>query len=207
MPVKRACSFCGEDIEPGTGKMFIRRDGTIHFFCSSKCERNLLHLGRVPRWTAWTRPYRRAKGLVAEEGPAAMPIGVEGEPEAGGALLPVEAPKGKAIPADVIDLIDKRLGPELGRPQAEKYFSDFAGSTTLKVQITPWYRKKHGGKHAASIETAEFLSFLDMPQGRNTLKRWLDDESKKVKGRKGGEEEEKAPAVAAKAAKKAKKGA
>ncbi len=206
MPAKRACSFCGEDIEPGTGKMFIRRDGTIHFFCSSKCERNLLNLGRVPRWTPWTRPFRRAKGLVGEEGPAAMPVGVEGGEEAGGALLGVEAPKGKAIPADVVDLIDKRLGPELGRAQAEKYFADFSGSNTLKVQITPWYRKKHGGKHAESIETQEFLSFLETPQGRNTLKRWLDDESKRVKGRKGGEEEE-APAVAPKAVKKAKKGA
>src|SRR3989304_3414521 len=50
MPVTRTCSFCGNDIEPGTGKMFIRRDGTGYFFCSSKCERNLLDLGRaLPR--------------------------------------------------------------------------------------------------------------------------------------------------------------
>jgi large subunit ribosomal protein L24e len=205
VPAKRPCSFCAEDIEPGTGKMFIRRDGTIHFFCSSKCERNLLNLGRVPRWTRWTKPYRRAKGLVEEEGPAAAPIAAEGEE--GGALLAVEAPKGKAIPADVVDLIDKRLGPDLGRAQAEKYFSDFSGSDTLKIQITPWYRKKHGGKHVEKIESQEYLSFLETPQGRNTLKRWLDDESRKVKGRRGGEEEgeERAPAFAPKAAKKAKK--
>ncbi len=206
MPVTRTCSFCGNDVEPGTGKMFIRRDGTIYFFCSSKCERNLLDLGRVPRWTRWTKHFRRAKGLVEEEAPAAAPVTEGAEAEGAGALLGVEAPKGKGIPADVIDIIDKRLGPDLGRAQAEAHFAHFADSTTLKVQITPWYRKKHGGKHAEKIEAQEFVAFLEAPQGRNTLKRWLDEESKKVKGRRGGDEEE-APKVEAKAAKKAKKGA
>ena len=203
MPVKRTCSFCGNDIEPGTGKMFIRRDGTIHFFCSSKCERNLLHLGRVPRWTRWTRPYRRAKGLVEEEAPAAAPIGAEGE--GAGELLAVEAPKGKAIPADVIELVDHRLGPDLPRSESERHFAHFSGSEALKIQITPWYRKKHGGKHVEKIEPQEYLAFLETAQGRNTLKRWLDEESKKVKGRRGGEEE--APKAEAKPAKKVKKGA
>src|SRR3990172_7901017 len=202
MPVTRTCSFCGNDIEPGTGKMFIRRDGTVPFFCSSKCERNLLDLGRGPRWTRWTKHFRRAKGLVEEEAPAVAPLA---EGEGAGALLRVEAPKGKAIPADVIDLVDKRLGPELARADAERHFAHFADSTALKVQITPWFRKKHGGKHAEKIEAQEFLSFLETPQGRNTLKRWLDEESKKVKGRRGGEkeEEEKVPQVAPKAVKKA----
>ena len=203
MPITRPCSFCGNDIEPGTGSMFIRRDGTIHFFCSSKCERNLLNLGRQARWVPWTKHFRRAKGLVEEEAPAAVPV--EGEAEAG-SLLSVEAPKGKAIPADVIDLIDHRLGPGLARPDAERHFTAFADSVTLKVQITPWYRKKHGGKHVEKIEVQEFMSFLETPQGRNTLKRWLDDAAKRVKGRRGADEEE-APKVEAKPAKKAKKGA
>src|SRR2546425_6535760 len=162
--------------------MFIRRDGTIHFFCSSKCERNLLKLGRQPRWTRWTKQFRRAKGLVEEEAPAAVPAGAETEP---GSLLGVEAPKGKAIPADVIDLIDHRLGPDLSRPQAEAHFTRFADSEVLKVQITPWYRKKHGAKHLERIEAQEFVAFLEAPQGRNTLKRWLDEEAKRGKGRRG----------------------
>ena len=203
MPITRTCAFCGNDIEPGTGKMYIRRDGTIHFFCSGKCERNLLHLGRQPRWTRWTKQFRRARGLV-EEGPAGVPAAAE--PEAGGALLDVEPPKGKAIPADVVDLIDHRLGPDLARPQAEAHFARFAGSDALRIQITPWYRKKHGAKHVEKIEPQEFMSFLETPQGRNTLKRWLDEESKKVKGRRGGGEEE-TPKVEAKPAKKPKKGA
>ncbi len=60
MPVTRTCTFCGNDIEPGTGKMFIRREGTIHFFCSSKCQKNLLNLGRIGRRVRWTRRYVKA---------------------------------------------------------------------------------------------------------------------------------------------------
>jgi len=57
----RKCSFCGESIDPGTGKMFIRRDGTIFYFCSSKCQNNA-RLGRVPRRVRWTRARRKAVG-------------------------------------------------------------------------------------------------------------------------------------------------
>ena len=57
----RTCSFCGENIEPGTGKMFIRRDGTIFWFCSSKCQNNA-RLGRVPRRVRWTQAGRKALG-------------------------------------------------------------------------------------------------------------------------------------------------
>ncbi len=57
----RTCSFCGTGMEPGTGKMFIRRDGTIYYFCSTKCEKNY-RLGRVPRRLAWTRAGRKALG-------------------------------------------------------------------------------------------------------------------------------------------------
>ena len=42
------CSFCGENIERGTGKMFVKKTGRIHYFCSSKCEKNLINLGRKP---------------------------------------------------------------------------------------------------------------------------------------------------------------
>ncbi|ADP77250.1 LSU ribosomal protein L24E [Methanothermus fervidus DSM 2088] len=51
----RVCSFCGEKIKPGTGKMFVKRDGTIYFFCGSKCEKNMLKLGRKPRKVKWVK--------------------------------------------------------------------------------------------------------------------------------------------------------
>ena len=47
-------------LEPGTGKMFIRKDGTIYYFCSTKCQNNH-KLGRVPRRVEWT-----AAGKAAE---------------------------------------------------------------------------------------------------------------------------------------------
>ncbi|MCW7070809.1 50S ribosomal protein L24e [ANME-1 cluster archaeon ex4572_4] len=49
----KKCSFCESQIEPGTGKMFVRRDGTVFYFCSSKCERNMIKLGRKRRKVKW----------------------------------------------------------------------------------------------------------------------------------------------------------
>jgi len=54
---KQICSFCGEEIEPGTGKMFVKKDGKTFYFCSSKCEKNMLKLGRNPRKLKWTKYY------------------------------------------------------------------------------------------------------------------------------------------------------
>lgn len=55
------CSFCGDAMEPGTGKMFVRKDGQIFFFCSTKCQKNY-KLGRIPRRVAWTAAGRKAMG-------------------------------------------------------------------------------------------------------------------------------------------------
>lgn len=61
MVERRICNFCGEGIEPGTGKMFIKKDGTIFYFCSSKCEKNSLKLKRIPREIKWTSFSRRER--------------------------------------------------------------------------------------------------------------------------------------------------
>jgi large subunit ribosomal protein L24e len=61
MVEKRNCSFCGNPIEPGTGKMYVRKDGTIYTFCSNKCKKNRIDLGRVPRRTKWTVRYSELK--------------------------------------------------------------------------------------------------------------------------------------------------
>lgn len=60
---KKKCVFCGGDIEPGTGKMLVKKDGTIQYFCSTKCENNS-KLGRIPRLTRWTAAgiAKKAKG-------------------------------------------------------------------------------------------------------------------------------------------------
>src|SRR4030043_64325 len=61
MVERRVCTFCGDEIEPGTGRMYIKKDGVVYNFCSSKCFKNLIILGRVPRRTTWTRYYEREK--------------------------------------------------------------------------------------------------------------------------------------------------
>ena len=53
MPQTRTCDFCGSDVEPGTGTMFVRTDGSTVHFCSAKCEKNA-DLDREPRDLEWT---------------------------------------------------------------------------------------------------------------------------------------------------------
>jgi len=49
------CSFCGLEIEKGTGIMFVKNDGKILYFCSSKCEKNMLKLKREPSKVKWVK--------------------------------------------------------------------------------------------------------------------------------------------------------
>lgn len=55
----KICSFCGKEIEIGTGKMFVKRDGKIFYFCSRKCEKNMFELKRNPRKLKWTKYYSK----------------------------------------------------------------------------------------------------------------------------------------------------
>jgi large subunit ribosomal protein L24e len=55
----RTCNFCGEKIEPGTGRMYIKRDSHIFYFCSSKCYKNMIELKRVPRKTRWSKHHKK----------------------------------------------------------------------------------------------------------------------------------------------------
>jgi large subunit ribosomal protein L24e len=55
MPKSRPCSFCGHEFEQSIGQMYIKNDGTVLWFCSSKCRKNSLKLGRDPRKLKWTK--------------------------------------------------------------------------------------------------------------------------------------------------------
>jgi large subunit ribosomal protein L24e len=48
------CSFCGGNIKPGTGKMFVKNDGNVFYWCSSKCDKNY-NLGRSPKKLKWVK--------------------------------------------------------------------------------------------------------------------------------------------------------
>ena len=55
------CSFCGKEIPKGKGIMYVKNDGKVLYFCSRKCEKNMLALGRKARNVTWTEEYRKQK--------------------------------------------------------------------------------------------------------------------------------------------------
>ena len=63
MAETRKCSFCYREIEPGTGKMYVKKDGTVLNFCTNKCYKNMIELKRVPRTTEWTDKAKSEKAI------------------------------------------------------------------------------------------------------------------------------------------------
>jgi len=61
MVEKRTCDYTGEEIEPGTGTMFVRTDGTVLHFKDSKAEKNYL-LGREARDLEWIHDEKPQSG-------------------------------------------------------------------------------------------------------------------------------------------------
>lgn len=55
------CVFCGEEIEKGVGTLYVFKTGKAVWFCSMKCQKNMLKLGRKPLETKWTSFYQNAK--------------------------------------------------------------------------------------------------------------------------------------------------
>lgn len=53
----RQCSFCDRQVAKGSGTMLAKNDGSILWFCSSKCKKNMTELGRDPRKFKWTAKY------------------------------------------------------------------------------------------------------------------------------------------------------
>jgi large subunit ribosomal protein L24e len=61
MPSSHTCSYCGNNIPAGTGLMYIKNDGTILWFCSSKCRKYMLKYRRDPKKFKWTSSYSRVR--------------------------------------------------------------------------------------------------------------------------------------------------
>jgi len=97
MVVKRTCSFCAGEIEPGTGTMYIKRDGAVFHFCSSSCRKQQLHLGRVGHRLKWTRAH--ALRRQTEQSSAASKAAAAARPTAPKRAGPAKAPEPVAAPA------------------------------------------------------------------------------------------------------------
>jgi len=54
------CSFCNKTIKSGTGKMFVKNDGSVYYWCSKKCEYNF-KMGRNPKKIKWTKSKKKRK--------------------------------------------------------------------------------------------------------------------------------------------------
>lgn len=122
MVERRVCTFCGVEIEPGTGRMYVKKDGVTYNFCSSKCFKNLVELGRVPRRVTWTRYYEREKQVRLKSAPAGAPaktrkvkkVKAEGEEKA------EEAEQKKAEAAEEPEAEGSPEEPEKEKPAAKK---------------------------------------------------------------------------------------
>ena len=55
------CSFCGTNIERGTGKIYVKKDGKIFNFCSGTCEKHMVKYKRINRKVRWTEAARKEK--------------------------------------------------------------------------------------------------------------------------------------------------
>jgi len=61
------CVFCGRDESPHKGVHLLKNDGSVNFFCSSKCRKNALNLGRDRKKIKWTEAYGIAAGKAFAE--------------------------------------------------------------------------------------------------------------------------------------------
>jgi len=100
MVVKRQCSFCAGEVEPGTGTMFVKRDGQVFFFCSSSCRKQQLRLGRVGHRLKWTRAHglKRAADQSSAPGRRAEALRLANE-KAAKAKSSAKDPSGAASPS------------------------------------------------------------------------------------------------------------
>ncbi len=53
------CAFCGEEIEQGTGFIYVKDDGRQYPYCSSKCKKNHVKLKRNPVHTRWSKRFKK----------------------------------------------------------------------------------------------------------------------------------------------------
>ncbi len=110
----KVCSFCGREIEPGTGSMYVKKDGTVLLFCTNKCSKNMIDMKRVPRRVTWTRAYAREKD-VRMKGPEteAKLLRKEAKKAAKAAPKLEEKPVEAPVEAEVAVPVTAEVAPEV----------------------------------------------------------------------------------------------
>ncbi len=84
------CTFCGKEENSYKGVHLLKNDGSIDYFCSSKCRKNALHLRRDKRKLKWTEAYLEVRAKKAAE-----VIRVKKKAEEKVAAVPAEKPAEK----------------------------------------------------------------------------------------------------------------
>ncbi|MCS7143043.1 MAG: 50S ribosomal protein L24e [Aigarchaeota archaeon] len=62
MLTKHRCTFCGGEFIHGIGLLYVKRDGTVMWFCSRRCRVYMIDRKRDPRRVRWTTYYGKEKG-------------------------------------------------------------------------------------------------------------------------------------------------
>jgi large subunit ribosomal protein L24e len=60
---KMKCSFCASKITDGTGTMYVKKSGSLLYFCKQKCEKNMLKLNRNPVKFKWASKKKKVEGI------------------------------------------------------------------------------------------------------------------------------------------------
>jgi large subunit ribosomal protein L24e len=62
------CVFCGKEQEDYKGTYLMKNDGSANYYCSSKCNKSHINLGRDRRKIRWTEAFhvQREKRLKSE---------------------------------------------------------------------------------------------------------------------------------------------
>jgi large subunit ribosomal protein L24e len=54
MPTVHKCAFCGREFPHGVGMLYVKRDGSVLWFCSGKCRVYMVEQKKDPRKLKWT---------------------------------------------------------------------------------------------------------------------------------------------------------
>ena len=60
------CSFCKQNYEIPRGMTIVQKDGSIRYYCSSKCRKNS-NMGRDNRKLKWIKKSKESQVAIAKE--------------------------------------------------------------------------------------------------------------------------------------------